>query len=83
MIHGKNAKEGSSMSASAFHEVCSQAVRYLGFFNPTDTETKLTTQKIADDWVSQCSQAPKIEACCLGERKTDSICNRWEIHYGD
>jgi superfamily II DNA or RNA helicase len=45
MIHGKKAKQGSTMSASAFHEVCSQAVRYLGFFNPTDQDTKLTIIK--------------------------------------
>jgi superfamily II DNA or RNA helicase len=50
MIHAKAAGAGSSMSASAFHGLCSQAVRYLGFFNPTDNETKLTTAKISDDW---------------------------------
>jgi hypothetical protein len=61
MIHGKKAREGSSMSASAFHEVCSQAVRYLGFFNPTDNETKLTTQKIADDWCPNADEYPKLK----------------------
>jgi len=60
MIHGKKAREGSSMSASAFHEVCSQAVRYLGFFNPTDHETKLTTQKIADDWCPSKAKHPTL-----------------------
>jgi superfamily II DNA or RNA helicase len=50
MIHGKKAKEGSQMSASAFHEVCSQAVRYLGFFNPTDNDTKLTARSIGGNW---------------------------------
>jgi len=60
MIHGKNAKEGSSMSASAFHEVCSQAVRYLGFFNPTDHETKLTRQKIEDDWCPNKTKHPTM-----------------------
>jgi superfamily II DNA or RNA helicase len=60
MIHGKNAKEGSSMSASAFHEVCSQAVRYLGFFNPTDHGTKLTTQKIADNWCPNKAKHPTL-----------------------
>jgi hypothetical protein len=60
MIHGKNAKEGSSMSASAFHEVCSQAVRYLGFFNPTDNETKLTKKKIADEWCPSGAKRPKL-----------------------
>jgi len=30
MIHAKKAREGSTLSASSFHEVCSQAVRYLG-----------------------------------------------------
>jgi superfamily II DNA or RNA helicase len=61
MIHGKKAREGSSMSASAFHEVCSQAVRYLGFFNPTDNETKLTTQKIADDWCPNPAENKRLE----------------------
>jgi len=61
MIHGKNAKAGSSMSASAFHEVCSQAVRYLGFFNPTDNDTKLTTKKIADDWCPSAAKHPKLK----------------------
>jgi superfamily II DNA or RNA helicase len=60
MIHGKNAKEGSSMSASAFHEVCSQAVRYLGFFNPTDHDTKLTATKIADDWCPNKEKHPTL-----------------------
>lgn len=60
MIHGKNAKKGSSMSASAFHEVCSQAVRYLGFFNPTDHETKLTKQKIAGSWCPNKKEHPKL-----------------------
>ena len=32
MIHAKKATVGSKMSASAFYDVCSQAVRYLGFF---------------------------------------------------
>jgi superfamily II DNA or RNA helicase len=61
MIHGKKAKEGSAMSASAFHEVCSQAVRYLGFFNPTDNDTKLTTKKIADDWCPDAAKHPKLK----------------------
>lgn len=61
MIHGKKAREGSSMSASAFHEVCSQAVRYLGFFNPTDKETKLTTKKISDDWCPSAADHPKLK----------------------
>ena len=50
MIHAKKAKEGSKLSASSFHEVCSQAVRYLGFFNPSDTQTKLSEAKIAAKW---------------------------------
>ena len=61
MIHGKKAKEGSAMSASAFHEVCSQAVRYLGFFNPTDTDTKLTTKKIKDNWCPDPAKHPKLK----------------------
>lgn len=61
MIHGKKAKEGSAMSASAFHEVCSQAVRYLGFFNPTDNDTKLTTKKIADDWCPSAAKHPILK----------------------
>lgn len=50
MIHAKKAKKGSKLSASSFHEVCSQAVRYLGFFNPSDTQTKLSEAKIAAKW---------------------------------
>jgi superfamily II DNA or RNA helicase len=61
MIHGKKAKGGSTMSASAFHEVCSQAVRYLGFFNPTDAETKLTAKKISDDWCPDKVKYPKLK----------------------
>lgn len=61
MIHGKKAREGSSMSASSFHEVCSQAVRYLGFFNPTDNETKLSVAKIADDWCPDAAKHPKLK----------------------
>ena len=50
MIHAKKANEGSKLSASSFHEVCSQAVRYLGFFNPSDTQTKLSESMIAGSW---------------------------------
>jgi hypothetical protein len=50
MIHAKKAREDSTLSASAFHEVCSQAVRYLGFFNPSDTLTKLSEAKIKGEW---------------------------------
>jgi hypothetical protein len=34
MIHAKADKKGSSLSASAFHEVCGQAVKNLGLLNP-------------------------------------------------
>jgi superfamily II DNA or RNA helicase len=61
MIHGKKAKEGSAMSASAFHEVCSQAVRYLGFFNATENDTKLTTKKIAAHWCPDAAKHPKLK----------------------
>lgn len=61
MIHGKKARINSSMSASAFHEVCSQAVRYLGFFNPTDNETKLTPAKISADWCPDKMKHPKLK----------------------
>lgn len=50
MIHAKKAKNGSRLSASSFHEVCSQAVRYLGFFNPSDIQTKLSEANIAGNW---------------------------------
>ena len=50
MIHAKKARDGSELSASSFHEVCSQAVRYLGFFNPSDAQTKLSEAKIAGTW---------------------------------
>ncbi len=68
MIHGKTAKESSSMSASAFYEVCSQAVRYLGFFNSTDTETKLTTKKISDDWCPDKAKHPKLKRVVWAKR---------------
>jgi len=57
MIHAKKAREGSILSASSFHEVCSQAVRYLGFFNPSDTQTKLSPPKISGTW---CPDAEKF-----------------------
>ncbi len=50
MIHAKKAKEGSKLSASAFHEICGQASRYLGFFNPSDKQTKLSEAKIQSIW---------------------------------
>jgi hypothetical protein len=50
MIHAKKARLGSTLSASSFHEVCSQAVRYLGFFNPSDTQTKLSEAQISGTW---------------------------------
>lgn len=50
MIHAKKASDGSKLSASAFHDVCSQAVRYLGFFNPNDRGAKLTKEKLDVDW---------------------------------
>ena len=50
MIHAKKARQGSTLSASSFHEVCSQAVRYLGFFNPSDAQTKLRASTISATW---------------------------------
>jgi hypothetical protein len=50
MIHAKKARVGSSLSASSFHDICSQAVRYLGFFNPTGTQTKLRKAQISGMW---------------------------------
>ena len=50
MIHAKKARVGSTLSASSFHEMCSQAVRYLGFFNPSDTQTKLSEAQISGMW---------------------------------
>ncbi len=50
MIHGKSADLDASLSASAFHEVCSQAVRYLGFFNPNDNGSKLSLDQITRRW---------------------------------
>jgi superfamily II DNA or RNA helicase len=50
MIHAKKARVGSSLSASSFHEICSQSVRYLGFFNPSDTQTKLRGAQISGTW---------------------------------
>ncbi len=61
MIHGKKARQESSMSASAFHEVCSQAVRYLGFFNPADLQTKLTTKSISNNWCPDQTKHPKLK----------------------
>jgi hypothetical protein len=59
MIHAKNARKGSTMSASAFHDVCSQAIRYLGFFNPADNRAKLTTPQISGSW---CPDANKYKS---------------------
>ncbi len=50
MIHAKRAKQNLSLSASAFHEICSQAVRYLGFFNPNDVGSKLSAPLIGGKW---------------------------------
>jgi superfamily II DNA or RNA helicase len=61
MIHAKKAKEGSKLSASSFHEVCSQAVRYLGFFNPSDTQTKLSEAKIAAKWAPDAAKYKEQE----------------------
>lgn len=68
MIHGKKADKNSSMSASAFHEICSQAVRYLGFFNPTDTDTKLTAKQISDDWCPNKAIHPKKKRIVWSKR---------------
>lgn len=56
MVHAKKASEGSKLSASSFHDVCSQAVRYLGFFNPSDAQTKLSEAKIAGKWAPDASK---------------------------
>ena len=50
MIHAKRAKQNLSLSASALHEICSQAVRYLGFFNPNDVGSKLSAPLIDGKW---------------------------------
>ena len=74
MIHAKKAKEGSKLSASSFHEVCSQAVRYLGFFNPSDTQTKLTEAKIAGTWgpdASKYKQQERLVWCPTGVSAKD------------
>src|SRR5690606_19753023 len=83
MIHAKKAKEGSKLSASAFHEVCSQAVRYLGFFNPNDLQTKLTEAKIACTWAPDAKKykererlvwsPPGIDAKAASQKFADAI----------
>jgi Type III restriction enzyme, res subunit len=83
MIHAKKAKEGSKLSASSFHEVCSQAVRYLGFFNPSDTQTKLSEAKIAGKWAPDAAKykererlvwAPAgIDAKAISQKFTEAI----------
>jgi superfamily II DNA or RNA helicase len=50
MIHGKAAAPDSVLSASEFHIICSQATRYLGFFNPNDNRAKLSVTQINGDW---------------------------------
>jgi hypothetical protein len=50
MIHAKKSKIGSRMSASAFYDVCSQAVRYLGFFNPNDSRSRITAAQLDQTW---------------------------------
>lgn len=85
MIHGKNAKEGSTISASAFHEVCSQAVRYLGFFNPTDRETKLTAQKITSKWCPNKKKHPTLSRVvwAKGHPSAVSIVNKFNAAIED
>jgi hypothetical protein len=50
MIHAKAARPDSVLSASEFHVICSQATRYLGFFNPNDNRAKLSVTQINGDW---------------------------------
>jgi superfamily II DNA or RNA helicase len=50
MIHGKIADGDSVLSASDFHVICSQATRYLGFFNPNDDRAKLSVKQINGNW---------------------------------
>jgi len=85
MIHGKYAKEGSSMSASAFHEVCSQAVRYLGFFNPTDNETKLTTKNITDYWCPSIAKHPRLKRVvwAIGNPSPSEISKKFRVAIED
>jgi hypothetical protein len=66
MIHCKKARPGSSMSASAFHDVCSQAVRYLGFFNPTDRDTKLTSAQVSGVWCPDELRHPRLKRLVRG-----------------
>jgi hypothetical protein len=83
MIHAKKAREESKLSASSFHEVCSQAVRYLGFFNPSDTQTKLSEAKIAGKWAPDAAKykererlvwAPAgIDANAVSQKFTEAI----------
>jgi superfamily II DNA or RNA helicase len=61
MIHCKKARLNSKMSASAFHDVCSQAVRYLGFFNSTDTVTKLTAAQVGGTWCPDPAEHPQLK----------------------
>lgn len=85
MIHCKKASQGSSMSASAFHDVCSQAVRYLGFFNPTDIQTKLTKNKIADEWCPDESKHPKLKRIvwAKGNLTPSKIANKFAAAISD
>lgn len=76
MIHAKKAKTGSKLSASAFHEVCSQAVRYLGFFNPSDGQTKLSVAGIKGTWnpdPAKYKQQKRLVWCPAGMNEKDIL----------
>jgi len=66
MIHAKHAKQNLGLSASAFHEICSQAIRYLGFFNPNDTRSKLSAPIIGGKWKFQNRECDRLVQNLLG-----------------
>jgi hypothetical protein len=93
MIHAKKARLGSTLSASSFHEVCSQAVRYLGFFNPSDTQTKLSEAQISGTWSPDPAKyaarprliwgPPGVGARDVAKRLTSAISDqRLDVRYG-
>jgi hypothetical protein len=59
-IQCKVAGDNSRMAASAFHELCGQTVRYLAFFNPIDTLTKITADKVGGDWRIMARSRPRL-----------------------
>jgi len=81
MIHAKKARVGSKMSASAFYDVCSQAVRYLGFFNPNNSRSRITAGQLDQIWSpddAKYSARNRVLINASGLQTTAKIVSRFE-----